>query len=467
MNSSDVKLIEHLLRRASFGSTRDEADRYVSMGYQAAVDFLIDSEDDSWVGEFMVRRFDHEASGMINYPGSARIWLYRMITTNSPLREKMTLFWHQLFATGDDKVINGRVLHEQIQMFRTHSMGKLDRLLLELAKDPAMIVWLDNQDNHKGAINENWGRELLELFSMGVGNYTEDDIKECARAFTGWTIGNTEYMMARSKKDSDWPYGRINYFFDYREDDHDGGVKEFLGHSGEFNGEEIINIICEQESTARFIARHFYNFFVSDEPPVPSWPYVPPKDPEAIQILVDAYFEGSYDIKHMLRVLFNSDFFKDEKIRYQKIKSPTELVAGTLRMTEEFDRPRYEMVMRNVQMGWMGQFLNNPFTVEGWHQGLEWIDSGTLVERLNFLSEQFGDIEKPGVSKMVDKLFEASVDYSASDLVEKCLNELGGLEVSTDTEEILVEFAGECLGQKEKFPQLIRLAAVCDEFQRT
>ena len=210
-----------------------------------------------------------------------------------------------------------------------------------------------------------------------------------------------------------------------------------------------------------------YNFFVSDEPPVPSWPYVPPKDPEAIQILVDAYFEGSYDIKHMLRVLFNSDFFKDEKIRYQKIKSPTELVAGTLRMTEEFDRPRYEMVMRNVQMGWMGQFLNNPFTVEGWHQGLEWIDSGTLVERLNFLSEQFGDIEKPGVSKMVDKLFEASVDYSASDLVEKCLNELGGLEVSTDTEEILVEFAGECLGQKEKFPQLIRLASVCDEFQRT
>ena len=326
---------------------------------------------------------------------------------------------------------------------------------------------MDNQDNHKGAINENWGRELLELFSMGVGNYTEDDIKECARAFTGWTIGNTEYMMARSKKDSDWPYGRINYFFDYREDDHDGGVKEFLGHSGEFNGEEIINIICEQESTARFIARHFYNFFVSDEPPVPSWPYVPPKDPEAIQILVDAYFEGSYDIKHMLRVLFNSDFFKDEKIRYQKIKSPTELVAGTLRMTEEFDRPRYEMVMRNVQMGWMGQFLNNPFTVEGWHQGLEWIDSGTLVERLNFLSEQFGDIEKPGVSKMVDKLFEASVDYSASDLVEKCLNELGGLEVSTDTEEILVEFASECLGQKEKFPQLIRLASVCDEFQRT
>jgi len=466
MSLPEVKLVEHLLRRAAFGSTRDEADQYVSMGYENTVDYLLDSEDDSWVGEFMVRRFDHEASGMINYPGSARNWLYRMITTNSPLKEKMTLFWHQLFATGDDKVINGRVLHEQIQMFRAHSLGKFDRLLLELSKNPAMIVWLDNQDNHKGAINENWGRELLELFSMGVGNYTETDIKECARAFTGWTIGNTEYMMARSKKDSDWPYGRINYFFDYREDDHDEGVKEFLGHSGEFNGEEIIRIICEQESTARFLARHLYNFFVSDEPSVPSWPYVPPQDPEAIQVLVDAYFDSSYDIKHMLRVLFNSDFFKDEKIRYQKIKSPTELVVGTLRMTEEFDRPRYEMVIRNVQIGWMGQFLNNPFTVEGWHQGLEWIDSGTLLERLNFLSEQFGDIAKPGVSKIVDKLFEASGDFSSDDLVEKCLDELGGLEVSSETEEILVEFANECLGQKEKFPQLIRLAAVSDEFQR-
>ncbi|GIT16745.1 MAG: hypothetical protein CM1200mP38_4020 [Dehalococcoidia bacterium] len=141
-----------------------------------------------------------------------------------------------------------------------------------------------------------------------------------ARAFTGWTIGNTEYMMARSKKDSDWPYGRINYFFDYREDDHDGGVKEFLGPSGEFNGEEIINIICEQESTARFIARHFIIFLFPMSLQYHHGRMFSPKDPEAIQILVDAYFEGSYDIKHMLRVLFNSDFFKDEKIRYQKIK---------------------------------------------------------------------------------------------------------------------------------------------------
>ena len=114
-----------------------------------------------------------------------------------------------------------------------------------------MIIWLDNQDNHRGAINENYGRELLELFSMGVGHYSEDDIKECARAFTGWTIGNREYMEMRSMRDSDWPYGRISWHFEYVPEDHDDGEKEFLGHKGKFNGEDIVDIICQQESTAR------------------------------------------------------------------------------------------------------------------------------------------------------------------------------------------------------------------------
>jgi uncharacterized protein (DUF1800 family) len=149
-------------------------------------------------------------------------WLYRMITTSAPLLEKMCLFWHSIFATGYPKVIHGKVLWDQINMFRRHGMGRLNTLLVELSKDPAMIVWLDNQDNHKGAINENYGRELLELFSMGVGNYSEDDIKACARAFTGWTIGNTEYMVLRSERDSDWPYGRIAWHFERRADDHEG-----------------------------------------------------------------------------------------------------------------------------------------------------------------------------------------------------------------------------------------------------
>ena len=180
MSQTDIKLIAHLMRRAGFGATREELEAYAAKGYEATVEDLLNPKDAEWLGDDMVRRFDHEASGMINAPGSARSWVYRMITTNAPLVEKMALFWHGIFATGVPKVINGRVLYDQIDLFRRHGMDSFDYLLVRLAKDPAMIVWLDNQDNHSGAINENWARELLELFSMGVGNYTEEDIKECA-----------------------------------------------------------------------------------------------------------------------------------------------------------------------------------------------------------------------------------------------------------------------------------------------
>ena len=200
---------------------------------------------------------------------------------------------------------------------------------------------------------------------MGVGNYTEDDIKECARAFTGWTIGNTEYMITRSQRDSDWPYGRIAYHFDYRPEDHDDGEKTFLGHTGNFNGEDIIAIVCGQESTARFISRHLYHFFVADEPPVPAWPYTPPRDPEAIETLVRAYFDGGYDMKSVLRTLFNSDFFMSEDARYKKVKGPAEFLVSVLRMTGEFDMPRRDMIPRYRQSVWMGQELNNPPSVVG------------------------------------------------------------------------------------------------------
>ena len=283
-----------------------------------------------------------------------------MATTTAPLQEKMTLFWHGIFATGYNKVIHGKALSDQTRMFRRHAMGSFRTMLVELSKDPAMIIWLDNQDNHKGAINENYGRELLELFSMGVGNYTEEDIKECARAFTGWTIANRQYMELRSQRDSDWPYGRISWHFEFHPEDHDDGDKTFLGETGNWNGDDIVDIICKQPATARFIARHLYSFFVADEPPVPEWPYTPPRDPQAIETLVQAYFDNDYNIGAMLRVLFNSDFFKSSESRYTKVKSPVELVAGVLRLTGEFDRPRYEILERYNQASYMGADSQQP-----------------------------------------------------------------------------------------------------------
>ena len=304
-----------------------------------------------------------------------------------------------------------------------------------------------------------------ELFSMGVGNYTEDDIKECARAFTGWTIGNTEYMMVRSQRDSDWPYGRIAYHFDYRPEDHDDGEKTFLGHRGNFNGEDIIDIICQQESTARFISRHLYHYFVADEPAVPAWPYTPPRDPDAIETLVQAYFESGYDIKSVLRTLFNSDFFKSEDVRFKKVKGPAEYLVGVLRMTGEFDMPRRDMIPRYRQIGWMGQELSNPPSVEGWHEGLEWIDTGTLIERINFASEQFGDPGKPGVKAMTDRILRDGVDdLSSEQLVDRCLDEMGAFSVDDETRDILIRFI-EADRSRENVENLLRLSASTREFQ--
>jgi uncharacterized protein (DUF1800 family) len=202
-----------------------------------------------------------------------------MATTQRPLEEKMTLFWHGLFATGFNKCDDPRVITKQINMFRRHGLGSFRELLVELSRDPAMIYWLDNNQSRGDAPNENYGRELLELFSMGIGNYSEDDVKASARAFTGWTLAPT---LPRQ------PYGRFDWDFEYRPELHDDSVKTFLGETGPWNGEDIVNIIVKQPSAARFIARHLYNFFVADEPQVPAWATVPPRDPEAIHVLMDA-----------------------------------------------------------------------------------------------------------------------------------------------------------------------------------
>ena len=475
----EVELIAHLMRRAGFGATRDELEQYAASGYDAVVEGLLNPTDVKTIPDELIRRYHHEQSGMMGQQNPGAYWLYKMISTSAPLQEKMTLFWHTIFATGYPKITNGKVLSDQIRMFRHYGMGNFKTLLLELAKDPAMIVWLDNHDNHKGAINENFGRELLELFSLGVGNYTEEDIKEASRAFTGWTLGNKEYMALRAERDSIWPYGRIAWHFQFDPEDHDYDEKSFLGQTGNFDGGDIVELICQQESTARFIARHVYDFFVAEEPPVSQWPYNEPRDPAAIELLVKAYFDSNYDITAMLRVLLTSDFFKADESWFIKVKSPAELVAGVLRLTGEFDRPRKEILDRALQMVFMGQFLINPPSVEGWHQGAEWIDTGTLVERLNFATEQVGDVSKPGVRRMIDQVASTSDGViSPSRLVDACLDVMGVVTVSDGTRETLENFAvqggelevkADSVGDaaQQRIAQLFQMVAASHEFQRS
>jgi len=480
MGSNNIELMAHLMRRAGFGATRPELESYTAKGYEATVEELLAAEGAPTMTDDVIRRYHHELSGMMGERHTTSYWLYRMISTTAPLHEKIALLWHSVFATGyNGKVVQGKVMMDQIRMFRRYGMGSLRTLLVELSRDPAMIAWLDNNENHNGAINENYGRELLELFSMGVGNYTEQDIKECARAFTGWTIANNEYMMMRTHRDSIWPYGRIAWHFEYRPEDHDDGEKEFLGERGRFNGEDIVKIVCKQPATARFISRHLYHFFVADEPPVPQWPYKQPRDPDAIEALSRAYFESNYDIRSVLRVLFNSEFFKSKESWYKKVKSPAELVTGVLRLSGEFDRARRQIMDRAHAMGWMGQALINPPSVEGWHQGTEWTDTGTLVERLNFATEQLGNLNSPGVKAMIGRvLADRGGVVSPERLVQGILDEMGAIWVSEGTRRALGEFAsregdiqigdgGPDERARRRVSDLLQLVAATPEFQRS
>lgn len=474
--TTEMDLIAHLMRRAGFGATRAELDEYVAKGYDATVEELLTTDGQEGIVDDLLYRYlpDHQGGmGMAGAPGHL---LFRMINTKGPLREKMGLLWHSVFATGYPKVTQGRVLMDQIAMFRDHGMGSFRDLLVRLSMDPAMIMWLDNDENHAGAINENYGRELLELFSMGVGNYTEQDIKECARAFTGWTVANTHYMKTMVERDSLWPYGRVAFRFEYREEDHDDGEKEFLGQRGRFNGKDVIDIICRQEATARFVSRHLYHFFVADEPPVPNWPYEPPSDPAAIDTLVRAYFESDYNIGAMLRTLLTSEFFKSEDARYKKIKGPAELVAGVLRLTGELRSPEPAIQSNAFQMAYMGQSLINPPSVEGWHQGVEWVDTGTAVERINYAAEHLGDAANPGVRSMADIVLSGGDGtLSPESLVQGCLDQLGAISVSDNTRSALLEYAvregqitwnGDRADATRRVVEMFEMVAATPDFQR-
>ena len=425
--------IAHLLRRAGMGPTRAEIARCAEQGYEATVEELLHPElQPDLEIEDLIRRYHTDQNSLMLLESSQSYWLYRIINSRRPLEEKMALFWHGLFATAYGKLNHAKAVVNQTHTFRRHGLGKFADILLELSRDPAMIFWLDNKDNHRDAPNENYGRELLELFSMGIGNYTEDDVKAAARSFTGWTIDNAEYMSIRASRDSFWPYGRIDWQFRYRDDDHDDSEKTFLGHTGAFNGQEIIDIIVRQPATAHYIAGKLYNFFVSDRP-----------DEESIGILADEFAHSEGDIRSVMRRLFMSDFFVDESARLGRVKSPAELVGGTARLAGSHQTPEWTISNLAMDVNFMGQEILNPPTVEGWHTGMEWIDTGNLVERINAAGAEMRDISRPGVSAIVSRVESSGDVLSPRELAEACLDAVGMFEVSETTLEGLIALAGQ------------------------
>ncbi|MED5208588.1 MAG: DUF1800 domain-containing protein [Chloroflexota bacterium] len=460
----EMVLMAHLMRRAGFGEPHADLIVHASKGYESVVEELLHPKDQPPIDEELMYRILPGYEGALGPPISQADWMFRMVNTQRPLEEKIALFWHQMFATSNSKVDNPPEIGRQIAMFREYGLGSYRDLLIELAKSPAMIFWLDNHGNHDGAINENWGRELLELFSLGVGNYTEDDIKEASRAFTGWTIAP---KIPRN------PLGRFYWNFEYKPEDHDNEEKTFLGNTGNLNGEDIMQIIVNQPASARFLARHLYRFFVADEPDVSSWNSTPPNDPEAIEVLVDAYTESQGDIRSILRVLFNSDFFKNSL--YAKVKSPAELIVGTVRIAGNYEgfRPGFNNLA--LECAWQGQELLNPPSVEGWHTGAAWIDAGALMRRVNFAAGVMGDASHPGVRTIINTV-RMQDTQSPQMLVSQCLDAMGPLQVSDITLKELLTHAlkdGELMWDtpeqiefsEERVARLLALIAASRDYQ--
>ena len=242
----EPRRIAHLLRRAGFGVSRTELDAAVARGYDATLNDLLNPVGD--------RDTADEVVSQINVPQrrldeAQRWWLVRMRYTSRPLIEKMALFWHGHFTTAVTKVSNGNLglMRQFTALFRAQGLGNFRDLLLAVSKDSTMSIWLDGRFNHKDAPNENYGRELMELFTLGIGNYSEDDVKAAARAFTGWTFDKDH-----------------QFFFDAK--DHDDGLKTFLGQTGNFNGDDIVDMLAAHPSTATFLAEKLARFFVSDTP---------------------------------------------------------------------------------------------------------------------------------------------------------------------------------------------------------
>lgn len=410
---ADDYWIEHLLRRAGFGFTPDELKYYKALGFEGAVEELTKPEKvkNERLDEILGKSdWDFTDLGDLK-----RWWIYRMAYTKRPLEEKMVLFWHGHFATSNAKVGNPYLMYQQNELFRRNAFGDFEQMLIEVSKDPAMIIWLDNQQNRKNKPNENYAREIMELFTMGIGNYTETDIKEAARAFTGWAA----------------PSG---FYFNKKQ--HDGNEKTFLGQRGNFNGEDICKILAGKEATAKHIARKLVTFFSTDDP-----------DDALVERVSDAYIESGRKIQPVLKAIFLDKSFRTVKSYHGKIKSPVELVVGTVKalQVQKLDGDLPTIMAR------MGQNLFEPPNVKGWDGGMSWIATDTMMERFNYaarISTQKFDTADGYINPV--KLAKNYNVSTASSMVDNLLATLVDGDVPSNTRKKLLAYVASDPSGKEQ-----------------
>lgn len=427
----------HLLNRAGFGGSPADIEKLVEMGPAKAVDHFVDFDkipedyprppwadpDPSTYEQFtsmrrkqidmrreardlpenekeeLLERLDREnrrARQQLRRSQIQKItelrgwWIHRMATTSRPLQEKLTLFWHGHFATGNTKVRDTRMMLRQNEMLRANAAGSFRDLLAGILTDPAMLVYLDNGENRKGHPNENFGRELLELFTMGVGNYTEQDIREASRAFTGWTNDVLEFRFDPAT--------------------HDDGEKTFLGRTGAFNGDDIIDIILDTPVTADYISAKLYRFFVREE-----------LDDSTRVALGATFRDAGYELKPLLRRVFLSRDFYSPASYATQVKSPVHLVVSTYRKLGLTALPTIPDFGRLTAR--LGQTLFNPPNVAGWAGGRTWITPASLLERGNLFRDVLlpdtdgfwaPDRALPGIYARVGERIEQGLNITAA-----------------------------------------------------
>ena len=378
----------HLLARTSFAATPAEIERFAGMTRERAVDTLLAwtekpriTPPPAWVQEPVLaasklRAMGDEERRAFQRQNNVRglemrgWWLQEMATTSSPLTEKMVLFWHNHFVSSQQKVRQPQYLYRQNLIFREHALGNFGAMLHAVARDPAMVIYLDNASNRKGQPNENFAREVMELFTMGEGRYSERDIKEAARAFTGWSIdGETGAFMFRPQA-------------------HDNGEKTVLGKTGFIDGGGVLDILLAQPYTAEFIVGKLWREFVSAEP-----------DPVEVKRIAGVFRDSGYNVRSALRAMLLSDAFYAPPYRATLVKSPVELVVGTLR---QFQFTTGDVQPFALVVAQLGQNLFSPPNVKGWPGGNAWINSTTLLARKQFLERLFSAAEMRPAGVMIN-----------------------------------------------------------------
>jgi uncharacterized protein (DUF1800 family) len=415
----------HLLRRAGFGGNPDEIDDLSSRGREGAVDYLLNFSqiDNSALDSLLNASFDFSDpnnNDKLNNNEIRRWWFTRMVSTKRQFEEKMTLFWHNHFATSSSKV-QDNFMYSQNVLLRANALAKFDDLLMSVSKDAAMLIWLDGITNVLGKPNENFGRELQELFTMGINdvvtgdqNYTEQDVKEVARAFTGW-----DYLR------------RPPFSFQLKTTQHDNGTKTIYGQQSNFSGEDVITLISARPATARFLTWKMFNFFV--------YPMTTSAaDKSTIDKFSKVYLNNNHSIKELVRAIFTSDEFYSGRAFFSLVKQPAELVVGAVRMLgatynsgSTLTTPARTSNTLAVSSRNMGQDLFAPPDVSGWDLNLAWVNTASMLERFNFANSFLTNrnTTNPGVFVTADVL-NSITKPSSKKTVKRFLSQLGPL--STD-----------------------------------